>query len=221
MQDIEDLVGNPARERPRKKLDLDDIITRNRAGGILVDDLLQGVTVSWLSQVFSMDPKTVKLRLADCPPLHRRKAGYVYSLPVACQYLVKPAVTWEHFMKNMKSADLPTHVQQTFWDAALKRQRWEENAGDLWRTEKVLEVLGETFKSIKTSIQLWVDTIEKQKGVTEEQRVLLYELCDKLQTDIYKKLVEDIKKSRTMAQASELPSMIGDKSVEDDVNELV
>lgn len=227
MSDIDDLVGaipgNGPRARRQQRArevseELLDTMVRQKAmgvnpktGGPIVEDMMAGVTVSWLSQVFGMDPKTVKQKLADCPPLHRRKAGYVYSLPVAAQYLVKPALSADQFMKSIKQADLPASMQQMFWDAALKRQKWEENAGQLWRTDKVREVLGSTFQTIKFTIQLWADTIERQIGITAEQRELLIKMSDELQGEIHKRLVEDAKNKRVGTQRSELAEMTGER----------
>lgn len=217
-EDIDDPVGAvPPKSRTRKRTRddiLDDLVTANRQartyGGPMVEDMHQGVTVSWLAQVFGMDPKTVKQKLADCPPLHRRKAGYVYSLPLACRYLIPPAISAEQYIKTMKPSDLPTAFQQSFWDAALKRQKWEENAGQLWRTERVREVLGQTFQTIKFTVQLWADTLERQTGLSQEQRALLTKMVDGLQEEIYKALVAQAANGRTSSQRGELNEMIGE-----------
>lgn len=224
--DIDDLVGTPRRSRRSRDDVLDAIVESRRVGrapgvGPHVEDMLQGVTVSWLAQVFGMDPKTVKSKLADCPPLHRRKAGYVYHLPTACAYLIKPAISPEQYIKNMKPSDLPAAFQQSFWDAALKRQKWEENAGQLWRTEKVREVLGSTFQTIKFTMQLWTDTLERQTGLTTEQRTLLVKMVDSLQEDIYNALVAQAADKKTGSQAAELPEMLGEAAEDDDWSGLV
>lgn len=209
--DIDDLVGRPKRRRDAL---LDALVESRRSGRASdhphVEDMLTGVTVSWLAQVFGMDPKTVKAKLADCPPMHRRKAGYVYHLPTACSYLIKPAMTAEQMMKNMKPSDLPAQFQQSFWDAALKRQKWEENAGQLWRTDAVREVLGSTFQTIKFTMQLWADTLERQTGLSAEQRDIVVQMVDGLQEEIYKALVSKAAASTTGSQASELNEMLGE-----------
>lgn len=231
IDDDEDLVGNPNRTRKRTSDDVLDDLTRSRRmtrgqNSPLVEDMMAGVTVSWLSQVFGMDPKTVKAKLADCPPLHRRKAGYVYHLPTACRYLIPPAISADQYIKTMKPSDLPTAFQQSFWDAALKRQKWEENAGQLWRTDRVREVLGQTFQTIKFTVQLWADTLERQTGLSLEQRELLTQLVDGLQEEIYKGLVAQAAERKTPPQRGELSEMIGEPAVlptedEDDYSHLV
>lgn len=230
IDDEEDLVGSPDRTRKRTRDDILNDLTSTRRmtrgqTSPLVEDMMAGVTVSWLSQVFGMDPKTVKAKLADCPPLHRRKAGYVYHLPTACRYLIPPAISAEQYIKTMKPSDLPTAFQQSFWDAALKRQKWEENAGQLWRTDRVREVLGQTFQTIKFTVQLWADTLERQTGLTLEQRELLTQLVDGLQEEIYKALVTQAAEKKTPSQRGELNEMLGEPGPpveeDDDYSHLV
>jgi hypothetical protein len=196
------------------------------ATGMLVEDVKRGVSVSWLAQVFNMDPKTVKARLADCPPLHRRKAGYVYDLPQACQYLVKPAFDSKQFLKSLKSADLPPAFQDAFWGAALKRQKWEENAGDLWRTGRVREVFSNVFQLIKSTVQLWTDTVERQVELSKDQKNLIRTLSDSLQQQVYEALLDHAEFQRTPNQLDELSEMLGEAQEEqedddDDITSLI
>lgn len=160
-----------------------------------LSDVHAGVTVAWLSQVFGMDPTTVKKRLADCPPLHRRKAGYVYDLKQAAAFLVKPVFDVNKYLRGMKPSELPPQLTKEYWDAALKRQTWEERAGDLWRTQKVIEILSDTFLMMKSTLQLWPEDIERSVGLTNEQRAELVRLVDQLQNELYRNLVE-LKSSR-------------------------
>lgn len=175
---------------------------------------VQAVSVGWLAKVFGIDPSDVKRRLADCPPVARKKSGYVYSLPIAARYLVKPVFDVTTYLKNMKPSELPPVLQSAYWDALNKKQKWEENAGQLWRTEKVIEVFGETFKTIKNDMQLWPDTIERQTELTEEHRSILLTLIDGLQDELYQTLVK-------MAKEKQTPSTVSENDEQDDWNDLV
>lgn len=173
-----------------------------------IADVQHGVTVGWLAQVFRMDPTTVKKKLRDCPPINRRKASYVYDLKVAAQYLVPPVFDVEQYLKTMKPSDLPTHLQEAYWSGMRKRQIWETEAGHLWRTEKVLEVLGEVFQQIKFAIQLWPDEVARASGLSDEQRIMLIGMGDALQKNIHSRLVAMPEKRRTpstLAETAEIP----------------
>lgn len=185
-----------------------------------VEQVLGGVTASWLAQAFGIDVKDVKRKLAGCPPLvegtntGRGYQGRLYELRVAASYLVKPKISAANFLAAVKKAELPATLQQSFWDAMLKRQKYEENAGDLWRTAKIREVLGQTFQSMKFTIQLWVDTVERATGLTSDQRKILIEASDGLQGDLYATLVRQMDNGASGPQLAELPSML-DESAEE------
>lgn len=179
-------------------------------------DVQHGVTVGWLSTVFGMDPVNVRRKLRDCAPIMKRKAGYVYDLKVAAQYLVRPVFNVEQYLKSMKPSELPTHLQDAYWSAMRKRQQWEAEAGMLWRTEAVMEVFGDVFQTIKFAMQLWPDTVDRALGLTPEQRTLLIGMADGLQTEIHKKLVEMPSLKRTPSTLSEAPLVIEDKTEADE-----
>lgn len=173
-----------------------------------------GVTVYWLSQVFGMTPETVRKRLGSCPPLSQHGKGYKYDIATAAGYLVDPQIDIEKYLKQLRATDLPPSLQKEIWDARLKRQKWESQAGDLWHTQDVMAVLSSTFSIIKSTIQLWPDTVERQEGLTEEQRLLLVRLGDTLQDEVYQGLLE-------MARERNTKASIGDLDEDDDNDDNV
>jgi hypothetical protein len=187
-----------------------------------VEQVLGGVTAGWLAQAFGMDPKDVKRKLAGCPALTegnetgRGYQGRTYELKAAAAYLIKPKISAANFLRAVKKAELPATLQQSFWDAMLKRQKYEENAGDLWRTDAVRKVLGETFQGMKFTMQLWVDTVERSTGLTADQRTLLTQLVDSLQAEIYASLVTQMQTKGTGPQLAELPSLLEESAMEDE-----
>jgi hypothetical protein len=173
----------------------------------------KGVSVSFLAKVFRMAPQTIREKLARCEPLEgsgesgTKQKNYRYDLALAASYIVTPKLTPEQFLSAVKRADLPPAFQQQFWDAQLKRQKWEEQAGQLWRTEKVQEVLGTAFQSMKFTMQLWVDTLERETGLTDRQREVLIRLVDGLQQEVYDALVK-------MAESRQTGPMLGEVQVD-------
>lgn len=181
-------------------------------GNADVSQVLGGVTVSWLAQVFHMDPKTVKFRLKDAPALHHRKAGSIYDIKVAAQYLVKPVFDAGEYIKTMKPNELPVHLQDQYWSALSKRQKWEENAGHLWRTEKVVKVFGTVFQLIKGSMQLWGENIQRGTGLNKEQKAALRAQVDGLQAQIYKELIELPRKGMTPPMLAEVDELTNNEA---------
>lgn len=176
----------------------------------LADSALQGVTVSFLSQVFRMDPARVKRKLVNCPILKSQSRGttqvqHIYDLATASKFLVDPEIDAAELIASIRKEDLPPAINTAYWDALLKRQKFEENAGDLWRTSKVWETLSDTFQTMKFTIQLWAETIERQTGLTEAQRELLQTMADNLQQELYVALVKQAEVKRTGSQLDEIP----------------
>lgn len=185
------------------------------AAGLHTDPAFAGVTVAWLSSVFGMDERTVKAKLRFCPVKRSRRRGRTmvtnfYDIKEAARYLVIPAVTTQDVLRELKRGQLPPALQQSVWDALLKRQTWEERAGQLWRTEKVREVLGTTFQSIKFTTQLWAETVERSAELSQEQRELIVALSDQLLSDIYDGMVKRAEGEETGPQLSEMEELVGE-----------
>lgn len=179
----------------------------------LGDIAKEGVTVSFLAQVFRMDSNKVKRKLANCPVLDTRYRGetqvqHIYDLATAAAYLVPPKVNIADLIENLRPEDLPPKINAAFWDAQAKRQKVEEVAGDLWRTDDVRDVLGNLFQTIKFTIQLWGDQIERMHGLSAEQRRALTVATDQLQKDIFDQLVENAKLRRTLPERERLPEVV-------------
>jgi hypothetical protein len=175
----------------------------------------KGVTTAWLSTAFKMPEPTVRYRLRGCPIKATKTRGtkmkvHLYDLRTAAGFLVAPAFSTKEYMKALKKGDLPPALQQSVWDAMLKRQKWEENAGDLWRTDQIREVLGSTFQTIKFTVQLWADTVERQVQLSEDQRRIIIEMSDALQGAIFDALVKQMNENMTGPQLAELEQRFGD-----------
>jgi hypothetical protein len=198
-QELEDLIGGAEDDSERVggdlKLKLD------------LSDVFAGVTNSWLAHAFQMDTNTVKKKLARCPELRTERTNKIYSLRQAAGYLVAPKVDISQWIKTLNPKDLPPLLQDSYWSAMLKRQAWEEKAGDLWRTEQVLEVLGEVAKAIKTSVMLWGDNIQRVTGITDKQMQVLTEQQDGLLGDLHRLLVTQPEQRQSRNMLAELDSM--------------
>lgn len=174
------------------------------------DPMTKGVTAGWLAQAFGIDVKTVRQRLQHCPVKSVRQRGTkmtttLYELKVAAAYLVTPVFSTKDYMRSLKRGELPPNLQQTMWDSLLKQQTWEERAGQLWRTEKVREVLGGTFQTIKFTVQLWADTVERQAELSEQQREIILQLVEGLQQEVYDSMVTQAAQQQTPSTLAELP----------------
>lgn len=168
-----------------------------------LSDVFAGVSVSWLAHAFQMDRVTCKKKLALCPPLRKERGAPVYSLRQAAGYLVAPKVDIAEYIKTVNPKDLPPVLQDSYWSAMIKRQTWEERASKLWPSDKVLSILANLARDLKTSITLWADNIETITGLSDEQRRLLTEESDSVLRIIHQVLVTAPERSLTPSSISE------------------
>lgn len=150
-----------------------------------VDAVQHGVTIGWLAQAFNMNHGAAKLRLKDCPPLYRRKGGFIYSLPLAARYLVPPIVDIEAYFKKMRIEDLPVRLQSEFYRAKKLRADYELEAGNLWRTEDVIEAYAEIFLATKAAVREWPEKFGEKQPMSEDMRDFLVAEGDRLLDLIY------------------------------------
>ena len=135
--------------------------------------IYEGATMRQLSIMFKMDPKTVQAKVSSLVPVGRRRGTPVYSIPEAAARLVKPAYDIERVIMNMNHSDLPPMLQNAFWSAQKTRAAYEEMIGDLWRTSRVVRMISVLFNSVRMILLLLPDTIEREAGLTREQKAVV------------------------------------------------
>lgn len=204
IDDFEDILG-PSSDKPN-----DDDFSLD------MTDIERGVSITWLAYAFHMDKNTVKRRIAPLEPIGKKLGHPVYAMRQAAAYLIQPKVDIAEWIKKLRPNDLPPLLQEVFWAAALKRQKWEENAGDLWRTDAILDVFGELAMSIKSQVQLWVENVDRNHNISPEIRKAITEQSDNLLAEIHKILIDAPNKKRTESQLSELTDMSPDVQIEED-----
>lgn len=212
--DLDDLLGPEpgAAPEPEAEPAPRTISTRKPKGGRtdaqVVQRLYQPVSISFIAEVTGRDRKAVTRRLANAQPIaYHRGQTPLYDFRQALEVVVEPRIdakTIEKRLKSLSASDLPNSLQKDVWDALLKKQKWMQQAGELWATEDVLEVFAEAFQRIKTTAQLWVDQLSDSHDLPEKARLELTEMVDALQADIHQALVEMPKERATLAQAAQL-----------------
>jgi len=184
---------------------LEKHVLANKGG---LEDVSNGVTVYWLAKHFGLQVSTVRQKIAGCPAVSKRTSGWLYLIKDAAPYLVKPKMDPESLIKSMRAQDLPPTLQAQFWQAALARQKWEREAGELWHTADVMEAFGEVFKTLKFSTQLWPDTVEKMAGLIDEQREVLQDQIDVMLTEIMDRIKEMAREKSTASSVARLDELL-------------
>jgi hypothetical protein len=149
-------------------------------------ELASGLPVTELATLFRTNRQNVRKKLAGVKPIGDRAGDPVYDIYDAAQVLVKPNVDLAEYIKTMRPNDVPPALQKQFWDGQLGRQKFEELAGNLWRTEKVQLAMADLLKIVRQQIQLMSDTVERETGLTEEQRKIIFGISDNVQDSLHK-----------------------------------
>lgn len=188
-------VGRPTNEEVAARLQERVDASRGKSIDNLGDmqEFYRPVSITKLADIFRMEPRTVKKRLANCPVAgHGKQNAPEYDFVQAADFLTKPKVDPASLMQWLKSCrvqDLPAHLAPGIQQALLSRQTYEQRAGQLWRTEDVQTVFGDVFLIFKDRTKLWVETLDESTLLTDEQREKLQELVDDLLNDIHEKLI--------------------------------
>lgn len=151
-------------------------------------ELVRGASINQLAQLFDLDRRTVADRLKEVQPCGRRNSFPIYKIADVAELLVSGYMTQDQLSEaqKRKRAD----KEKDYWDAKLKEQKYLENMGDLWRTEKIIEVFAEVFKQIRESVVVFLDALEHEADLPPKQvekakhfgDALLVEMRDKLMT---------------------------------------
>lgn len=203
--DLLDMTPDEPEKAPRRKAQIKPLGSPGKVDARVVQALLQPVSITFLAQILKMERRTVIKRLAGLEPIGQHRGNVpLYDFRQAMQYLVTPKVDVAEAIRKMGTDDLPVSLQKDVWDAKLKSQKWMIQAGELWRTEDVLEVLGEAFQRLKTTTQLWIDQVGDNNMLSPEARQELTELVDALQTDLHRSLCKMPEEKATLAQVGQI-----------------
>lgn len=153
--------------------------------------LFQGASISQLGLLFGKDNRTVSLKLQGCEPCGKRAGFAIYRIRDAAPYLVTPVGDFEAYLKKMNHKDLPPALTKEYWQGQRARQQFEEEEGDLWRTDDVVAKFSHAFQSLRTSMLLFSDAVEREVAFTDHQRDLLKDLVDASLEEIRVNLIAD------------------------------
>jgi hypothetical protein len=151
-----------------------------------------------------MDAATVRKRLLKAPILAMGGGGRpLYDFKTACEYVVKPKMDIDTYLKTLNPADMPNAINKVYWEAKNIRLKYELAAGQAWATEDVLEVFGTVFMTIKERTKLWVEDLRESAKLSDETLAQLTEKVDAYQTALHADLIAIPLKRQTYSKAVE------------------
>jgi hypothetical protein len=175
--------------------------------------LYNGASKNQLADLFAMDIRDVTRKIADIPPSGKRGAYPIWKVkdvaPVLARLHLSP-VEIEEKMRNMNPNELPPMLSKFFWEALRSRARYEEEAGDLWKTSDVITVVGEAFKELSMGLKTLPDALERQSSLTETQKSAIQKAVDNLMEQLHGRLIRNFGKPSTKGSSDEAESEDGE-----------
>lgn len=165
--------------------------------------MYDGLNLTQLAKLFRMERRDVAPKLREVGTSGVRGGYPIYYVHEVAPHLVKPIYDIETYIMRMHHNDLPKHVSKEFWNGLLARQKYQEEEGDLWRTDSVIETMGEVFKQLRMSFLLMGDALERETGFTDFQRDRLRVMVDSALNDAANGLVHRFKQREAEAAADE------------------
>lgn len=162
-----------------------------------------GANIATLADIFDRDIMGVKRVLAKqhIQPNVTDDGKELYPIREVAPFLIdlSAVVDIAEIIKTTSLKKLPPELTKNFWDAANARKKHLEDNGELWRTDAVLEVLVDTFKVLRQSVNQFVDTVSDRTEITDKQRRLIVEMADGLMASMRDKLIDTFELYETVA----------------------
>lgn len=186
----------------------------NQRDAISIDELLAGVAPTMIARIFGTGYDKARERLIHAKPSATLGGRPIYRIRDVARLFVKPtADDIAQVIAKTNAKDLPPQLQKDFWAAQTARQKYEEEAGQLWRAEVVAEAFMETFKIIRMTANLMADAVERETELTGKQRGIIISITDDMLAELSRKLLEH-PKFREMQNSLQMDGIGGDEEID-------
>lgn len=169
----------------------------------------QGANVTELAALFGLDRKNVRERLEGIAPIGRRVNNDVWRVRDVASRLINLGDDDAELVSTvlaMNHTQLPKMLSKEFWLGQSHRIKVLREIGDLWDTAAVVTLASEVFKTLRLSLSLASDSIERRTGLTVEQRELIDDLMTEALNDCREKLVVNLTERREHSEGKAFAS---------------
>lgn len=155
-------------------------------------DIERGLSIKEAAAMFRADRDVLPTLIARArlQPVGTRTGSPTYDAWELASLLVPPRWTDEEWETVLHKGHFPTQLVKDFWAAKKARQDYLKAAGELWHTADVVDIVSELLKTVAMGVKLIADNVEREQGLSPEQRTLVTELIDEILIGAHK-AVED------------------------------
>ena len=172
------------------------------------DTLDAGFSKVWLARAFRTTRYFVDKLLASVEPKGKAGKAALYDLKDAAEFLVAGEIRWDELLKRLNKRDLPANLQTEIWAARRAEKKYRLEAGDLWPTESVLDTISSVFGMIRSTTRVWSEAMERETGLTADQRKLLAALVDQLMRELHDEVLRLAEENSSTSALDELRDKI-------------
>ncbi len=170
--------------------------TKKRHGNQLMDEdssamIYQGVSVTQACTIFGMDSRDLRAKIEGrVKPCGTRRNNPIYQIREIAPYLVKPPYDLDEFIQRMSIADLPPILRKEYWAGLRSRQLYEKEAAELWPTADIVDMVSTLFKTLRMSMLLTRESVERETELTDRQRSIITKIIDNALENAHAEIVK-------------------------------
>lgn len=174
-----------------------------------LDFIHQGWSLAQLGKLFGREPQDIRdaILRAQLEP-HALRGGHpVYLVSDIAHFIIAPhkmikAEDQEKILRNMNPKYMSKELHREFWSGQRAKQIYEENEGDLWRTEDVFEHISEAFKILRTTLLVARDTVESETELSADQRKVVSRIFDSALVNLKTALIDKFEEKTAKRESS-------------------
>lgn len=152
--------------------------------------IYDGASVNQIAAMFGMSNTEVASKLRSLAPSGVRSGYPIYAVKEAAEYLLKPRVDLEAYIRKVGVKDFPPALQKDLWAAMNGQLKFEEAQGDVWRTERIQTVWAEWIKVVRMTLLLAPDEAEREGWMTPDQYEKFRRFIDRLLDTLHQNVVD-------------------------------
>jgi len=159
----------------------------------------RGATLNDLVELFGVDRRDVRLKVADIPPRGKFQNQDTWNVREVAGRLAKFDDSQTDLVDRILAThhtDLPKMLSKEYWYGQNQRLRYMRDVGDLWDTAAVVALASEVFKTLRLSLMLSSDAVEREAGLTPKQRDIVENIMHQALFDAREKLVVSLAHQR-------------------------
>lgn len=174
---------------------------RNDEGSTLV--VHQGASLAQLAALFEMNQRDIKSKIAGAvQPCGERRGHPIYKIKDVAPYIVNPPYDIDEFIQRMTVADLPHVLRKEFWAGMRSRQLFEKEDAELWPTAEVVDTISSLLKTVRMSMLISREAVERETELTPRQRAIITRIIDNSLEEAHAAVTKQFKRVKANAKST-------------------